>query len=139
VAHEALDVRLVSPERPLYGGKARSLVAETSRGEMGILPGHAALVTLLGTGEVRVRVDRGEGREGTDRFAIRGGFLQVGGDRVTLLVTDAVRAEEVDPAKVRAEREGVLEGLRSPKSDAEYRELLDLRRWADARLRIAEG
>jgi F-type H+-transporting ATPase subunit epsilon len=129
------QVEIVSPERPLFRGEAAALVAEAYDGEMGVLPGHAPLVALLGTGVVRVT---SEGlREATERFVIRGGFLQVFGKKTTLLVTQAVRAGEIDAAKARAALDKVLADLQHPKTDADYERLLDERRWWETQIRLA--
>jgi F-type H+-transporting ATPase subunit epsilon len=129
------QVELVSPERPLFRGQAAAVTAEAHDGEIGILPGHAPLVALLGSGVVRVKT--AGLREGTEAFAIRGGFVQVLGMKVSLLVTQAVAAADVDPAKAAAAREKVLEDLRHPKDDAAFAALLDERRWLEAQIRIA--
>lgn len=86
--HKTLDVEIIGPERPLYDGKALAVSAKGWDGELGILPGHAPLVTRLGIGEVRVK--RGTlANAVTDRFAIRQGYLQVVDDKVVVLTEDA--------------------------------------------------
>ena len=135
MAAPLLQVEIVSPERPLHRGEAGAVVGESHDGQVGILPGHAPLVAMLGTGVLRVQ--HGGPREGHEVFAIRGGFLQVLGAKVTLLVTDAIRAAEVDAAKARAGLEATLAALQHPKSDADYARLLDERRWFEAQIRIA--
>ena len=135
----AFQLEVVSPERPLFSGRATALTAEAHDGEMGILPGHAATLALLGTGVLVVRLVAEGGRETTERFAVRGGFLQVSGSKVTLLVTDAVRDREVDAPKVEAELATAKERLRQPPTDAAFAALLDERRWAESRLRIGRG
>lgn len=77
---EALTVSVISPERTIYEGPADLVVAPAWDGEVGILPRHAPMLTLLGSGDLRVR--RG-GME--ERFLVSGGFLQVAGDVVTVL------------------------------------------------------
>lgn len=67
-----LHVSVISPEASLYEGDATSVVAPAFDGEVGILTGHAPMMTLLGRGELRV-----EGGGGTKLFSIEGGFLQV--------------------------------------------------------------
>ena len=130
------EVELVSPVRPLFRGEAGGVVAESHDGQMGLLPGHTPLLSLLGTGVVRVHY--AGLKEGDERFAVRGGFLQVLGRKVTLLVTDAVRAAEVDAGKARAALEKTLTALQHPKSDADFERLLDERRWFEAQIRIAK-
>ena len=134
MAGESFQVEIVSPERPLFRGAAGSLVAEGHDGELGIRPGHAPLMALLGTGLVSVSTGGGGGGE---RFAIRGGFLQVLGGKATLLVTQAVKAADVDRAKASAGLEKAIADLQHPKSDEEFERLLDERRWCEAQLKLA--
>ena len=84
-----LTVSVISPERVLYEGQARGVVAPAFDGEVGILPSHAPMMTLLGRGVLRV--DGGEGG-GQLRFRVEGGFLQVVNDQVRV-VTERAAAE----------------------------------------------
>lgn len=76
-----LTVSVISPERVLFEGTARSLVAPAFDGEIGIMPMHAPLMTLLGQGTLRVETTEG----GTQRFSIDGGFLQVADNQVRVV------------------------------------------------------
>ena len=67
-----LKVSVISPEASLFEGDASSVVAPAFDGEVGILTGHAPMMTLLGKGELRI-----EGGAGARKFAVDGGFLQV--------------------------------------------------------------
>ena len=67
-----LKVSVISPEKTLFDGSVDSLVAPAFDGEVGILPGHAPMMTLLGTGTLRLGPEGGAGR-----FRVEGGFLQV--------------------------------------------------------------
>jgi F-type H+-transporting ATPase subunit epsilon len=75
---------VISPEQVLFEGTATSVTAPAFDGEMGILPMHAPLMTLLGTGTLRV-----EGNEGVKRFRVSGGFLQVVDDTVRVVTEEA--------------------------------------------------
>jgi len=75
-----LRVSVISPEATLYEGDAESVVAPAFDGEVGILAGHAPLMTLLGKGELRVGAG-GQAR----RFTVEGGFLQVVSDQVRVV------------------------------------------------------
>ena len=79
-----LTVSVISPERVLYEGEADSIVAPAFDGEVGILRGHAPMMTLLGQGELRLSASGGE-----RRFAVAGGFLQVADDRVRVVTERA--------------------------------------------------
>lgn len=80
----ALVVSVISPERVLFEGAARAVVAPAFDGEVGILPQHAPLMTLLGRGTLRLDTE-----EGGRRFAVAGGFLQVVGDQVRVVTEEA--------------------------------------------------
>ena len=72
-----MRVTIISPDRSVYDGDATSVVAPAFDGEVGILPRHAAFMTLLGRGRLVVR--RGEQKS---PFTGRGGFLPARGDTV---------------------------------------------------------
>ena len=82
-----LKVSVISPERVLYEGTARGVIAPAFDGEMGILPMHAPLMTLLGRGTLRVDTADGE-----QRFQVDGGFLQVVDDAVRVVTEQATAA-----------------------------------------------
>ena len=80
-----LKVSVISPEATLFEGEAPSVTAPAFDGEVGILPQHAPMVTVLGTGLLRIG-------DGTARFAVEGGFLQVVDDVVRVVTEKATRA-----------------------------------------------
>lgn len=79
-----LTVSVISPERVLFEGEATSVVAPAFDGEVGILTGHAPMMTLLGTGTLRV-----EGGAGAQRYTVSGGFLQVLDNKVRVVTERA--------------------------------------------------
>ena len=90
-----LTAQLVSVDRALWSGQASIVTAQTTDGEIGILPGHEPLLgQLKDNGVVTIRPVEG------DRIvaAVQGGFLSVQGDRVTILADYAVFSDEVDSA-----------------------------------------
>ena len=80
----ALQVSVISPEQVLYEGSASAVTAPAFDGEVGILPMHAPLMTLLGTGTLQV-----QGADGLKRFRVAGGFLQVVDDTVRVVTEEA--------------------------------------------------
>lgn len=84
----SLSVSVISPEKILFEGEAESVVAPAYDGEVGILPHHAPMVTLLGKGILRL----GEGGR-AGRFAVSGGFVQVVDNKVRV-VTEQAQALE---------------------------------------------
>lgn len=79
-----LTVSVISPEALVFEGPADSVVAPAFDGDVGILTGHAPMMTLLGRGTLRV----GTGG-GARTFAIEGGFLQVAGNAVRVVTEKA--------------------------------------------------
>ncbi len=75
-----MHVTVISPDAAMFDGDADAVTAPAFDGEVGILPGHAPFMTLLGRGQLRVR--RGDS---VSEFKVRGGFLQVVGDRVRVV------------------------------------------------------
>ena len=96
MADGGLRVRVVSPDRIVFEGEASAVVAPAWDGQVGILKGHAAMLTLLGAGEMKI--DRPGG--GSDSFYVAAGVLKVEGDRVTLLTE---YAGDEPPEKIPAE------------------------------------
>ena len=78
-----LHISVISPEAMLYEGDSQSVVATAYDGEVGILTNHAPMVTLLGTGTVRI----GDGPS----FTVSGGFLQVVDNQVRVVTEKATK------------------------------------------------
>lgn len=79
-----MKVAVISPERTVYEGEADMVVAPAWDGEVGVLRGHAPMLVLLGTGDLRVTQGGSE-----QRFHVSGGFMQVVDDVVTVLSEEA--------------------------------------------------
>jgi F-type H+-transporting ATPase subunit epsilon len=75
-----LQVELVSAVERLWSGEASMIVARTTEGDMGVLPGHAPVLAVLAAGEVRI-----DGSDGTVTAQVEDGFLSVDHDLVTLV------------------------------------------------------
>jgi F-type H+-transporting ATPase subunit epsilon len=88
-----LHVELVSVERLLWSGDATMVIARTTEGELGVLPGHAPLLGELAPGGI-VRIQQEGGEELV--FAVHGGFLSVTEDGVSVLAELAERSDEID-------------------------------------------
>ena len=147
-----LEITVVSPARQLYQGEARFVTApawdrlergrslyggapqdQLTVGQLGIFPRHAPLVAALGSGLLRIGLDGGR----VARFAVSGGFLKVGDDRVTILVDRAVSETDVNAGEAQRELEETLAELQHPKSDEDFAELLERRAWSETRIKLA--
>ena len=135
ITHDAgpLQVVVVSPARPIYEGAAKALNAPGAEGRFGVLPNHADLVAALGIGPLKITKTDGS----VDTYAVWGGFLKVGRNKVTVLVDKAEDTSEIEPNAVKSELDEAMAALRHPKSDDEFENLLERREWCQARLRLS--
>ncbi|GAA4400348.1 F0F1 ATP synthase subunit epsilon [Tsukamurella soli] len=107
MADTSFQVEIVSVEERLYSGEATFVIAQTTEGELGVLAHHEPLFGQLITGGA-VAIEPVDG----DRLAaaIRGGFLSVTGDKVTVLADGAEWASSLNEADVRRELDAAAEG-----------------------------
>ena len=94
-----LLLEIVTPERLAYSDTVDSVQLPGIEGELGVLPHHAPLVSMLGVGELRIRKGGVE-----ESFAIAGGFLQVRPDKVVVMAETADLASEIDLEKAEQAR-----------------------------------
>jgi F-type H+-transporting ATPase subunit epsilon len=107
----SIKLDIVTAERAVFSGEVDEVVAPGVAGQLGILPHHAPLMTILQAGELVVK------KGGKDEImAISGGFLEVRPDRVIILADAAERAEEIDIARAEAAKKRAEERLRERKA-----------------------
>jgi F-type H+-transporting ATPase subunit epsilon len=122
-----LQVELVAVERMIWSGEASMVIARTTEGELGVLPGHAPLLGELAPGGV-VRIRSTSGEELV--AAAHGGFLSVTERGVSILAETAEIASEIDVERAR-------EALRRAEEAGDDPEALAAGRRAQSRLRAA--
>jgi F-type H+-transporting ATPase subunit epsilon len=127
-----IKLDIVSAERLVFSEDVAEVVAPGVAGQLGILPHHAPLMTMLQPGELLVRKD---GEEIV--LAISGGFLEVRPDRVIVLADAAERAEEIDVARAEEAVRRAQERMQHPAAADLPRAEAAIRR-ALARLQVAE-
>lgn len=93
----ALTVRIVAPDKTIWDAEADEVILPSTTGQLGILTGHAPLLTALDTGVLRVRADKN-----WIPIALFGGFAEVENNEVTVLVNSAERGDTIDKEKARA-------------------------------------
>lgn len=114
-----MQVDLVAVERQIWSGRAQMVVARTVEGDIGIMPGHAALLGLLREG-FAVRIVEPNGN--VLGVAVHGGFLSVTKDGVSILAESAELREEIDVTRARAAYDRAkAEGTNSAEAEAELR------------------
>src|SRR5713101_6480005 len=116
---------VVTPERALLDAEVDFVALPMYDGELGVLPGRAALIGRLGHGGLRTR--RGAD---TDRFFVDGGFAQVHNNIVTVLTPRALKAEEINASAA----EQALEAAKAAHGSAEERLKTEARARAQLRL-----
>ena len=122
-----LQVELVAVERKIWSGEATTVVARTTEGELGILPGHAPLLGQLADGGVvTIRTESGEDLV----VAAHGGFLSVSEAGVSILAETAEISSEIDVERAR-------EALRRAEGEDDSPEAQAAVRRAQSRLRAA--
>jgi len=107
-------LRIVTPDRQVVREDVEEIQAPGREGYLGILPGHAPLLSELKPGEMSYR----QGRE-VRRLALGGGYLEVLPEQVTVLAETAERPEDIDTARAQAAKERAERRLKSPDPDVD--------------------
>ncbi|MDP6454786.1 MAG: F0F1 ATP synthase subunit epsilon [SAR202 cluster bacterium] len=127
-----LLLEIVTAERVVYSEEIDILVAPGVDGELGILPSHAPLLTMLKPGELRV-VKNGE----ESFMAVSGGFLEVLGDKATILADTAEDVEDIDIDRAEAALQRAQERIAAAPAEMDLQRALASVRRSQARLTVA--
>ena len=126
-------LEIVTAERLVYSDQVNVVVAPGIEGQLGILPHHAPLLTILQPGELTIRK---EGEEDT-YMAISGGFLEVMGNRVVVLADTAERADEIDETRAQVAIRRAQEQLESRGEDVNLERAMAAILRSQTRLKVA--
>ena len=107
---------IVSAESNIFSGLVEIVVATGVMGELGILYGHAPLLTSLIPGPVKVVKQGGE----EEVFYVSGGFLEVQPDKVTILADTALRADDIDEAAAQQAQEAAKQAINNKAGEFDY-------------------
>jgi len=132
-----LTVRVISPDRSVWDSTADEVILPSATGQLGILTGHAPLLTALETGVMRVRSDKN-----WTPIALMGGFAEVENNEVTILVNGAERGDAIslEQAKTEyAEAESKLQAAQSGGDKQVIFQATQAYKRARARLQAAGG
>jgi F-type H+-transporting ATPase subunit epsilon len=128
-----LNLEIITAERVVYSEDVDVVVAPGIEGELGLLPQHAPLMTMLNPGELRVRQD---GEEYS--VFVSGGFLEVLADKVTVLADTAERAEEIDIARAEEAKARAQQRMDMPSTEVDYARLQAAMLRSLMRLKVAQ-
>jgi F-type H+-transporting ATPase subunit epsilon len=131
---ETFQLEIVTPEKRVVNTAAEEVQIPGKNGYLGVLPGHAPLITELAVGEITYRQNSSE-----QRLAVAWGFAEVLPNRVTILAETAERPSEIDVERARKAKERAEQRLNSGDPSLDVERALDALHRAEARLHVASG
>src|SRR5438045_9224887 len=129
----SFQLEIVTPEKVAVRDSAEEMQIPGTNGYLGILPGHAPLITELAVGEITYR-----NGSTVHHLAVALGFAEVLPDKVTILAETAERPEEIDVKRAQEARQRAEELLKSGKTEVDYEREEDALKRADTSLQVAE-
>jgi F-type H+-transporting ATPase subunit epsilon len=130
---DTFQLEIVTPEKMVVRDVAEEMQIPGKNGYLGVLPGHAPLITELAVGEITYR-----NANITHHLAVAWGFAEVLPDKVTILAETAERAEEVDVNRAQSAKQRAEANLGKAATEEEFKKVAgDLQR-AETRLEVAE-
>jgi F-type H+-transporting ATPase subunit epsilon len=131
---DTFQLEIVTPEKKIVDTAAEEVQIPGKNGYLGILPGHAPLITELAVGEITFRDNSGE-----QRLAVAWGFAEVLPNKVTILAETAERPSEIDVARAQKAKDRAEERLTSGDTSVDVDRALDALQRAEARLDVAQN
>lgn len=131
---ETLQLEIVTPEKKVVETAAEEIQIPGKNGYLGILPGHAPLITELSVGEVKYRENSTE-----QRLAVAWGFAEILPNKVTILAETAERPSEIDVDRARKAKQRAEERLTSGDTLVDVDRALDALHRAETRLEVASS
>jgi F-type H+-transporting ATPase subunit epsilon len=129
---ERFQIEIVTPERLVVKDYAEEIQIPGKNGYLGIMAGHAPLITELAVGEITYRANGY-----TERLAVAWGFAEVLPDKVTILAETAERADEIDVPRAEEALKRAEARLNSGDFDVDYPSALTAQQRAQVRLKVA--
>jgi F-type H+-transporting ATPase subunit epsilon len=130
---DTFELEIVAPEKLVVKDTAEEIQIPGKNGYLGVLPGHAPLITELAIGEISYRSGGT-----THRLAVAWGFAEVLPDRVTILAETAERASEIDLERARQAKSRAEKLLNSADPNTDFRSARAALERAETRIEVAE-
>lgn len=130
---DTFQLEIVTPEKKVVEAAAEEVQIPGKNGYLGVLPGHAPLITELAVGEIKYRAN------GKQRLAVAWGFAEVLSDKVTILAETAERPEDIDIERARRAKQRAEQRLTSGDTNVDVERSLDALKKAETRLEVAQG
>jgi F-type H+-transporting ATPase subunit epsilon len=129
---DTFQLEIVTPEKKVVDTTAEEVQIPGKNGYLGVLPGHAPLITELAVGEITFRSGSGE-----QHLAVAWGFAEVLPDKVTILAESAERPQEIDVERARESKQRAEQRLTSGDTNVDVDRALDALQRAESRLQVA--
>ena len=133
---DTFKLEIVTPEKKVVDTSAAEIQIPGKNGYLGVLPGHAPLITELAVGEITFRENSGS-NSNEQRLAVAWGFAEVLPDKVTILAETAERPVEIDVERARKAKERAEQLLTSCDTTVDVERALDALHRAETRLEVA--
>ncbi len=133
---DTFQLEIVTPEKKVVATAAEEIQIPGKNGYLGVLPGHAPLITELAVGEITYRENAGSNLK-EERLAVAWGFAEVLPNKVTILAETAERPSEIDVARAQKAKERAEQRLTSGETSVDVDRALDSLHRADTRLDVA--
>jgi len=130
---ETFQLEVVTPEKRVVKDQAEEMQIPGKNGYLGILPGHAPLITELAVGEITYR-----NAGATHHLAVAWGFAEVLPEKVTILAQTAERADEIDVKRAEEAKQRAEKRLESGSPDVDYPRAEAALKRSETRLEVAE-
>ena len=132
---KTVTVNIVTPDGPVYDAEVTMVIAKTTSGEIGVLPGHIPMVAPLAIGAVKLNKEGGQ----TELVAVSGGFIEVRPDKISILASSAEVADTIDLARAKAALARAEQRLQQKQDNVDFKRAeLALKR-AINRIHVQEG
>ena len=130
---DTFQLEIVTPEKLVVKDVAQEMQIPGKNGYLGILPGHAPLITELAVGEITYR-----NNGATHYLSVAWGFAEVLPDKVTILAETAERAEEINVQRAEEAKKRAEDRLKSANPETDFTRAQNALKRAEARLEVAE-
>jgi len=132
---KTIRLDIVTPDKVAYSDDTNMVIARTTSGDIGILPGHAALIAALVTWPLRIMTDNG----GEIQVALSGGFIEVQPEKITILANSAEMPSEIDILRAQSAKERAENRLRASKENIDVARAEAALKRAMIRLTVAKS
>ena len=130
---DQIELEIVTPDQLLVHEQVESVEIPGKAGYIGVLPGHAPLITELTIGEISYKQ-----KGSTEHFSVAWGFAEVLPEKVTILAQTAERAQDINVKRAEEAKARAEAALQKAAPDLDYQATLDAIKRAEVRLKVAQ-